>query len=224
MLALSAALAGCSFTGAVDRPAEARTAPSTASPPAGEVAAAAAPSAATAGTASRAPLPSTAARTAARGAGGTGTAAGSGTGVPVGPVDRCRTSELSGSLVAGSPGAGQRYATLVLRDTGGRTCTVDGYGGLGLVDAAGHPLPTLQVRVPSPAPRAVVLGPGDAVSAALHWSAVAAAGDRPQGDCQPVAAALQVIPPDETGALSVPWSGGPVCGSGRIDQQAYAAD
>ena len=138
-------------------------------------------------------------------------------------VDRCHTSELGGSLVPGSPGAGQRYATLVLENTSDEACTIHGYGGVGLVDGDGHALPTRQVRRSDPAPTTVTLQPGDTVSSQLHWGAVPGAGDASSGDCQPTPADLQVIPPDETDALSVPWDQGPVCEGGTIEQTAYAA-
>ena len=121
----------------------------------------------------------------------------------------------------GSPGAGQRYATIVLTNAGTRTCTVLGYGGVGLYAADGTALPTHQVRVPSPAPQTVLVRPGISVSSQLHWSVVAGAGDAQTGACQPVAATLRIIPPDETTALAVPWTGDPVCEGGTIDQQAY---
>ena len=139
-----------------------------------------------------------------------------------GTVDRCHTSELTGSLVPGSPGAGQRYATLVLRDTGGQRCTIHGYGGLGLVGADGHALPTTQVRAPSPAPVTVLLAPGGTVSSQLHWSVVPGPGDSQSAACQPTPTTLRVIPPDETDALSVRWDLGPVCSKGTIEQRAYA--
>ncbi|MGZ4641583.1 MAG: DUF4232 domain-containing protein [Blastococcus sp.] len=139
-----------------------------------------------------------------------------------GTVDRCHTSELTGSLVPGSPGAGQRYATLVLRDTGGQRCTIHGYGGLGLVGADGHALPTTQVRAPSPAPVTVLLTPGGTVSSQLHWSVVPGPGDSQTAACQPTPTTLRVIPPDETDALSVHWDLGPVCSKGTIEQRAYA--
>ena len=134
---------------------------------------------------------------------------------------RCHTGELTGSLVPGSPGAGQRYATVVLENTGGRTCTLHGYGGIGLVDAAGSPLPTRQVRVASPAPTTVTLAPHGSARSQLHWSVVPGGGDATSGPCQPAPAALQVIPPDETDHLSVTWGQGPVCQGGTIAQQAY---
>ncbi len=146
--------------------------------------------------------------------------AGSTSGTPNGP-GRCRTADLSARLVPGSPGAGQRYATLVLTNRGGSPCTVFGFGGLGLVAPGGAPLPTRQVRLRDPAPATVAVQPGHSASAELHWSVVAGPGDAQSGNCQPEAATLRVIPPDETEALSVPWAEGPVCQGGTIEQQAY---
>lgn len=135
---------------------------------------------------------------------------------------RCHTADLAGSLQPGDSGAGQRYATVVLRNTSGRTCTIKGYGGIGLVAASGAPLPTHQNRV-SPAPATVTLKAGGSARSQLHWGAVPGTGDSTTGDCQPTPAALQVIPPDETTPLSIPWTQGPVCEAGTIDQQPYAA-
>src|SRR5690349_11892916 len=59
-----------------------------------------------------------------------------------GAAARCSTADLAVRLRAGSPAAGQRYATVVLTDTGGRTCTVGGYGGLALLGAPGQGVPT----------------------------------------------------------------------------------
>lgn len=151
--------------------------------------------------------------------GAAGTTAPAGSTVP--RTDRCHTSELTGSLVAQSSGAGQRYATLVLRNSGGRTCTVHGYGGLGLAGSDGRALPTTQVRTGGPATTAT-LAPGVSVSSALHWSAVPGPGEASSGSCQPDPATLRVIPPDETDAVSVPWPLGPVCSAGTIEQHPYA--
>jgi Protein of unknown function (DUF4232) len=136
-------------------------------------------------------------------------------------TDRCHTSELTGRLIPADSGAGQRYATLTLRNAGGRSCTIHGYGGLGLVDGSGHALPTKQIRDASPAATTVRLAPGGTVSSDLHWGAVPGPGDNQSGDCQPAPAALHVIPPDETDFLSVPWDMGPVCLRGTIEQRAY---
>lgn len=137
-------------------------------------------------------------------------------------TDRCHTSELTGSLTPGSPGAGQRYATLVLRNTGGRPCTVQGFGGLGLAASDGSALPTHQMRSGGPA-AIVLVAPGGTVRSLLHWGAVNGSGDPPTGACQPTPATLRVIPPDETDSLSVPWTLGPVCEGGTIEQQPYTS-
>ena len=143
-------------------------------------------------------------------------------GTPTPRTDRCHTSEFSGSLTAESAGAGQRYATLVLRNTGGRSCTVHGFGGLGLAASDGAALPTHQVRTGGPA-ATVLLAPGATVRSALHWSSVNGPGDASTGPCQPTPASLRVIPPDETDALSVAWTLGPVCSGGTIEQRPYAS-
>jgi hypothetical protein len=111
---------------------------------------------------------------------------------------------------------------VVLRNTSDRTCTITGYGGVGLVDGSGAALPTHQNRV-APAPRTVTLKPGGSATSLLHWGAIPGVGDASSGNCQPIPAALQVIPPDETTPLSIPWTQGPVCEAGTIDQQPYAA-
>jgi hypothetical protein len=160
---------------------------------------------------------------ASRSAAGATSAATSPAPTGAGATDRCHTAALTGAVSSPDAGAGQRYSTLTLTNTGGAACTVHGYGGLGLVDASGQALPTAQVRVPAPAPMTVTLPPGGHATALLHWSAIPGSGDAAGGACQPTAAILRVIPPDETDALSVPWAGGPVCEQGRIEQQAYAA-
>lgn len=152
---------------------------------------------------------------------GTGSPSTSGTDGQANRPGRCHTADLSASLVPGSPGAGQRYATIVLTNTSSATCNVYGYGGVGLVDASGAPLPTQQVRVSPPGPTLVTLQPHQSARSQLHWSAVPGAGDSPSGQCQPTPAALRIIPPDETTHLSVPWNQGPVCEQGTIHQQAY---
>jgi hypothetical protein len=111
---------------------------------------------------------------------------------------------------------------VVLTDSSGSSCTVHGYGGLGLVGPGGEQLPTRQVRLTEPAPTTVTLRPGGSVSAQVHWGAVAGPGDSRTGNCQPVPSTLRVIPPDETTALSVPWDQGAVCEGGTIEQKAYA--
>jgi hypothetical protein len=196
-----AAVAGCSFQGSISDAGGGSSSPSRSST-----------STSASSSSSAAPVTSGSTATGATGSTTSGGSAG-----------RCHTGDLAASLQPGDSGAGQRHATVVLRNTSSRTCTVTGYGGIGLVDASGAPLPTRQNRVSSPAVATVTLRPGGSASSLLHWGAVPGAGDASTGDCQPTPAALQVIPPDETSPLSVPWTQGPVCEAGTIDQQAYAA-
>lgn len=137
------------------------------------------------------------------------------------PAGRCHTSMLGGSMGRVEPGAGQRYAELILTNTSGTACRLYGYGGLQLVDAAGNPLPTELTRSPNPGPALIELSPGEAASATLHWTAVPHEGEPTDGPCQPTPAAAQITPPDETDWLAVSWTGGPVCGGGDIEGSAY---
>ena len=132
---------------------------------------------------------------------------------------RCHTSQLTGAMSPVDAGAGQRYADVTLTNSSDAHCTLYGYGGMRLVDAAGNPLPTEITRTDNPGPALIGLDPGESASATLHWTAVPHEGE---GDpCQPVAGGLQVIPPDETDWLPVEWTGDAVCGGGAIGESAY---
>ncbi|HEX4344095.1 MAG TPA: DUF4232 domain-containing protein [Solirubrobacteraceae bacterium] len=129
---------------------------------------------------------------------------------------RCHTRDLSGTLHAGSPGAGQRYAVLVLRNRSQSTCSVAGYVGMRLLDAKGRGLPTNVVR-DSAKPQRVSLRAGARASTLLHWTAIPSGSEPTSGACEPTPAKVEVTPPDETTHLLVPWRLGAVCGKGRID-------
>ena len=200
-------LAGCSSGGTGDAaapPSGSPSAPTSTSP---------APAAATSAAPAAGPTAS------ASGAGASGPGA-SGSGAASGP-DRCHTGELTATLTGGDSGAGQRGAVLALRNTGGRTCDVEGFGGVGLQDAGGRALPTQQVREASPAPTLLTVVPGATVVSQLVWTVVPSGSD-PASGC-PTPASLAVIPPDEQDPLTVAWSLGPVCSGGRLQQQAYTA-
>ncbi|MDQ6875696.1 MAG: DUF4232 domain-containing protein [Actinomycetota bacterium] len=124
-------------------------------------------------------------------------------------------------LQPGSPGAGQRYATIVLTNHGSSICLLYGYGGMQLLDAARHPLPTKMHRVASPAPRRIEFRPGASASSQLHWTAVPGSEDVAGPACQPVPAFAEITPPDQRDFLMVAWSMGSVCQQGSIDQNAY---
>lgn len=134
----------------------------------------------------------------------------------------CSTADLEVQLKPGSPGAGQRYATVVLTNTGAHGCTVQGYGGLALLGAPGEGVPTDLQRVAAPAPAPVPLQPGESARSALHWTVVNAA-DEPAIACQPTATTVVVTPPDQTTAALRPWTFGMVCQHGEIWQNTYVA-
>ena len=139
-----------------------------------------------------------------------------------GTTPQCSTADLAAQLKVGSPAAGQRYATVVLTDVSGRTCTVGGYGGLALLGAPGQGVPTDLIRNASPAPTTVTLAPGGSARSLLHWTVVPAV-DESGTACEPTAVTVVVTPPNQTTAALRPWTFGVVCQHGRIDQDAYVA-
>jgi hypothetical protein len=148
------------------------------------------------------------------------TSAGPGIGAKASGAVACRTADLSDRIKAGSPGAGQRYATVVLTNVSARTCTIKGYGGLALLGAPGQGVPTDLRRVGTSGPTRVDLHPGGSARSLLHWTVVQASDE--QGSvCQPTAVTAVLTPPDQTTAALVPWRLGPVCQHGRIDQNPY---
>jgi len=133
------------------------------------------------------------------------------------PAPRCHTGGVSASLAPGSPGAGQRYALLSLRNKGSRACRVFGYAGLQLLDSHHRALSTVVVRDHSRAPRSILLRPGARTRALLHWTVIPSPSEPQQGACEPAPRYVEVTPPDEVRHLVIRWGLGPVCGHGRID-------
>jgi uncharacterized protein DUF4232 len=130
---------------------------------------------------------------------------------------RCRAEDLAARLRPGRPGAGQRYATLFLRNRSSSRCTLRGYADALLLDAADRPVPTRIVRVQSRKRRTVVLRVGERARSRWHWSAVPGRGEPTDRPCQPTAAAVLITPPGATRPLRRPWRMGPVCRHGRIE-------
>jgi hypothetical protein len=141
------------------------------------------------------------------------------------PADdgRCTAATLSGEIQPGDAAAGNRYAKLVVTNTGSADCTLNGYSGLQLLDAGGQTVPTDLERTAEPAPAPVTLPPAGKASADLRWSVVPH-GDEPQtADCEPVATTAATIPPNETEPITMPWEYGPVCGGGHMTISAFYA-
>jgi hypothetical protein len=105
---------------------------------------------------------------------------------------------------------------VILKDESTRRCTIFGFGGLQVLDAARHPLPVTLSRVGA-APTLVRFGPrSNLIGKTISWGAIAAGVT-----CvQPVY--VLVTPPDETAPLTARWPYGSVCG-GRIAGSAYGA-
>jgi Protein of unknown function (DUF4232) len=142
-------------------------------------------------------------------------------GTPAGP-GRCHTADLDARLrPLDSAMGGQRYAAVVLTNRSTITCRVYGYGGVQLLDATRHPLPTQQVRDPNAPPHRVLLAPGASVYSQLHWRDVAHFIEDLIGPCQPTVTYLLITPPDETQPIIIAGAAGE-CSHGRIDQTAYA--
>ncbi len=133
---------------------------------------------------------------------------------------RCHAADVSAKIVAGSPGAGQRYASIVLTVTADHACSIYGYGGMALVTASGAPVPTSMQRSPAIAPVLITLSPGGRVFSALHWTAIPGEGEGGTS-YEPTARHALVTPPDEKATLKVDWTNGPVCEHGQIEQGAY---
>lgn len=132
---------------------------------------------------------------------------------------RCRASDLSVRLGRTHAGAGQRFATLIVRNRTHATCRTYGYVGMRLRDRGGKPLPTDVVRVRHDAVGHVRLQPGDHAFARLRWGAVPGEGEPVSADCEPTPARVEVTPPDDTDQDLARWRDGPVCEYGRIEAE-----
>lgn len=129
---------------------------------------------------------------------------------------RCHTADISGRLGFIQGAAGSRFGPLILRNRSDHTCTLFGYIGGQLYNAAGRPLRTRIVRDRSRAAQTVTLPPGRTAVAELHWVAIPSGS---AGSC-PQPRSFAVTPPDERLQLRVRWTAGWVCGQGRIDVRA----
>ncbi|MFI9010481.1 DUF4232 domain-containing protein [Actinosynnema sp. NPDC053489] len=136
---------------------------------------------------------------------------------------RCSAAVLAGTVEPAEAGAGNRYGKLVVTNSGSTPCTLNGYSGLQLLDAAGNPVPTDLQRSPDPGPAPILLAPGRAAAANLHWTVVPTGDEPVDRPCQAEAARAAAIPPDETQPVDLRWGLGPVCAGGKIEISAFYA-
>jgi hypothetical protein len=147
------------------------------------------------------------------------------------PVPLPCTSARLRLTFAGTQGAtGHLEATFALRNASGTMCTLIGYPGARLLDAAGHPIPTRLKRgggfFPDTigSPRRVLLAPSASVRFGLSFvtnSEYAGAHRCVQ------ATALESVPPGAGGALRVSLTGGghpriAPCGRQLVTSPIYA--
>ena len=121
----------------------------------------------------------------------------------------CPTDQLRGGLGESQSGAGQRYTTLVLTNTGTRACDLREFPGISLLDQNGKQIGQPASREGAEGPT-VVLQPGGSASTVLHTSAP---GLGPS--CDPASAQIRVYPPDNTAALTV-TANYTACGGFRV--------
>jgi hypothetical protein len=116
----------------------------------------------------------------------------------------CHSNELAGSLGAAEGALGTLYRPIVLRNIGSRTCTVEGFPGVSILDSAGTQLgqPATRENV---APGVVSLPP-EASASALLTTDTSVHG----GPCT-AATTIRVYPPHEWVPLLVPADGYEVC-------------
>jgi Protein of unknown function (DUF4232) len=135
---------------------------------------------------------------------------------PTGNPERCTTAELTGSLGPPDGAAGSIYRTLILTNTGNRSCELTGFPGVSYV--AGEqgeqigPAAAMLGDRGGPVPLAV----GAAAGAQLRLVNV---GNYDVAACRPTPVrGLRVYPPGDTAALFVPLDGVGCAGTPPGDQ------
>ena len=115
-------------------------------------------------------------------------------------IPECRTGDLAIQIGSTSGAAGTIYATFNLSNRTATTCTLQGFFGLELRDAAGKQVGGTPRRDPSAiAPTLVPLAPGAGTTFTFHWSDVQSS---PQ-PC-PTAAEVVVTAPDQYDSAVLP--------------------
>jgi hypothetical protein len=122
---------------------------------------------------------------------------------------RCTAKEMSTGLHGSQTGLSNRGFILTLTNTSNNSCSVDGYAGLKLKNAAHHLLHSSTHRgstyfATDPGPHRIVLSPGETASADFAFGAGTG------GSTDSVATYLLVAPPGTSRYLTVRIPGAPV--------------
>lgn len=135
---------------------------------------------------------------------------GGSTGTTAPAVPSCTTGQLALSFGGSTGAGGTSYSTYYLADSGGTTCSLEGFPGVAVLDAGGnvvqHPATRGALGTHGPVPvTPVVLHPGQRASFLLT-----SVDNVPNPDCpsEYSGTTLQVYPPNQTSALRQPFSGG----------------
>lgn len=128
----------------------------------------------------------------------------------------CAAAALSGTIAGSSGAAGTIETTVGLRNTGATACTLGGYPGLLLLDAAGTALPTTVVRKGSysftaMSPTTVSVSPDASVYFNIGYSDVPVGSET---SC-PSSATVEITPPNAFDHLEVAATLSP-CGGGSM--------
>jgi len=115
----------------------------------------------------------------------------------------CTVGDLDVSLGAAEGTAGTTYRALVFTNTGGRTCTIQGFPGVSFVAGDdGHQVGEAAIRVDAKGP-AVTLKPGETANSAVGFVNI---GNFDEATCQPTPVrGLRVYPPHERKSEFVPF-------------------
>ncbi|WHT22220.1 DUF4232 domain-containing protein [Crossiella sp. CA-258035] len=117
------------------------------------------------------------------------------------PTDQpCRAGQLDTTLVAGSPGAGQRYASLQFTAKPGNSCKLTGPLPVTLNGA-----PSVTVVPDTGAATPVYLTSGKPAHVLLHWTGIGA----PEQQQTPASVTVG-FPAERPGSTTLPWKQGPV--------------
>ncbi|MDQ6835639.1 MAG: DUF4232 domain-containing protein [Actinomycetota bacterium] len=114
----------------------------------------------------------------------------------------CRTTSLRLSFASGQGAAGTAYLTYALTNVG-RTCTMIGYPGVAILDAAGHIVqhPAARGNIQAPGPvRLITLEPGHRARFLVTSSDVIPSPGCPHAYTGTM---LQVFPPNQRAALRI---------------------
>ncbi|GAB3149805.1 hypothetical protein GCM10027258_46880 [Amycolatopsis stemonae] len=126
------------------------------------------------------------------------------------PTDfRCTSAQVDTTLVAGSPGAGQRYASVEFTAKPGESCTLQGALPVALAGAPGVTVTPDPAAADAPS---VTVAEGAPASMLLHWTGI----EGPENQVRPasvtVTAPQTTTPRGDTSdpAITLPWNQGPL--------------